>query len=106
MYLPRKWIVFSHLILLANFSSTYTKSISVDCKLLVIKGTTYFYRPKGATLGLDLTAFNIQRGRDHGLPTYAKMLAFLGQSLPSNFDQLIPLIPSQVRINVNISSYS
>jgi peroxidase len=59
-------------------------------------------RPKGATLGLDLTALNIQRGRDHGLPTYGKMLTFFGQPFPSRFDQLLPLIPKQVRINFQL----
>jgi peroxidase len=59
-------------------------------------------RPKDATLGLDLTALNIQRGRDHGLPTYGKMLAFFGQPFPSRFDQLLSLIPQQVRINFQL----
>jgi hypothetical protein len=63
--------------------------------LLVMSPT--LSRPKGATVGLDLTAFNIQRGRDHGLPTYAKMLAFLGQPVPSTFDQLLSYIPNEVR---------
>jgi hypothetical protein len=65
--------------------------------LLVMSPT--LSRPKGATVGLDLTAFNIQRGRriQHGLPTYAKMLAFLGQPVPSTFDQLLSYIPIEVR---------
>ncbi|XP_046656119.1 chorion peroxidase-like isoform X2 [Daphnia pulicaria] len=58
--------------------------------------TSQLFKPKGATVGLDLTAFNIQRGRDHGLPTYAKMLAFLGQPVPSTFDQLLSYIPIEV----------
>ncbi|XP_046656130.1 chorion peroxidase-like [Daphnia pulicaria] len=66
--------------------------------------TSQLFKPKGASLGFDLTALNIQRGRDHGLPTYAKMLAFFGRPVPSRFKKLLPLIPQQV-VNAMKSVY-
>jgi len=37
---------------------------------------------------VDLGAIDIQRGRDHGIPSYAQLREALGLGVPSSFDQL------------------
>lgn len=39
--------------------------------------------------GFDLSALNIQRGRDHGLPTYNKARLALGLARKNNYDEII-----------------
>ncbi|XP_021376679.1 peroxidase-like protein 3 [Mizuhopecten yessoensis] len=38
--------------------------------------------------GMDLTALNIQRGRDHGLPGYIAFRDWIGLSVPKDFSEL------------------
>lgn len=39
-------------------------------------------------LSFDLSAFNIQRGRDHGLPPYSDWRKHCGLSVPTTFEHL------------------
>ncbi|XP_075191388.1 myeloperoxidase-like [Anomaloglossus baeobatrachus] len=43
-------------------------------------------------IGRDLASFNIQRGRDHGLPGYNAWRRFCGLSAPSNVDELATVL--------------
>ncbi|KAE8622702.1 hypothetical protein XENTR_v10005340 [Xenopus tropicalis] len=43
-------------------------------------------------IGLDLTAINMQRGREHGLPGYNAWRRFCGLSAPRNVDELAAVL--------------
>lgn len=47
------------------------------------------FGPPGAG-GLDLTSLNMQRGRDHGLPTYNEVRVAFGRMPVTSFDQINP----------------
>lgn len=48
------------------------------------------------TVGVDLLSYDIQRGRDTGLPPYNKMREICGLPVAKSFDDLIDVIPSDV----------
>lgn len=71
--------------LVGNMSNNVDDSfaISVARKLFVGVGSTGY---------LDLTALNIQRGRDHGLPAYSKYREACGLSVPKTWDDVIAIM--------------
>ncbi|XP_071989277.1 myeloperoxidase-like [Engystomops pustulosus] len=46
-------------------------------------------------IGRDLASFNIQRGRDHGLPGYNEWRKFCGLSAPNNLDELADVLKNR-----------
>lgn len=50
------------------------------------------------TTGFDLLSYDIQRGRDVGLPPYTKMRTICGLSKAESIDDLSDHIPSDVNV--------
>lgn len=53
----------------------------------------HFLFKRNMTFGLDLLAFDIQRGRDHGLATYNDMRTFCGLPRANTWSDLSEYIP-------------
>jgi len=48
------------------------------------------------SIGVDLLSYDIQRGRDTGLPPYNKMRQLCGLPIAKSFDDLSDIIPADV----------
>ncbi|XP_057291870.1 lactoperoxidase-like [Hydractinia symbiolongicarpus] len=56
--------------------------------------------PVGETRREDLTALNIQRGRDHGLPTYGAWRNICNLPAVNTFDDLVGIMPNRTITNL------
>jgi len=77
------------------FGLVGNQSNTIDAKFAFNLVRKLFIRP-GESGHMDLTAFNIQRARDHGIPTYGKWRSFCKLPAVSNFHELKKYIPAVV----------
>lgn len=61
--------------------------------------TGQLFRGKNA-LGIDLVAINIQRGRDHGVPSYTRARMACGLPAANNFTDLAPYMDAGALANI------
>lgn len=54
------------------------------------------FRPNNNSIGVDLLSYDIQRGRDTGLPPYNKMRELCGLPVAKSFNDLVDVMPSDV----------
>ncbi|MBP7242088.1 peroxidase family protein [Amaricoccus sp.] len=64
-----------------------TKSQKIDA-FVVEDIRSFLFNAGGGSFGQDLAALNIQRGRDHGLPTYNEARVALGLEAKTSFSQI------------------
>ena len=77
------------------FGLVGNQSNTVDSKFAFGLARRLFVRP-GESGHMDLTAFNIQRGRDHGIPTYGRWRQFCGLPAITTFAALGTVMPASV----------
>jgi peroxidase len=58
------------------------------------------FKPVNKPTGIDLLAFNNQRGRDHGVPGFVKMREICGLSAVKTFKDLERLMPKEAVDNL------
>lgn len=63
--------------------------------LLLLQVTDFLFR-NGETIGFDLKTIDIQRGRDHGLPSYNDLRAYCGFKRAENFNDFLDHIDLEV----------
>ena len=71
------------------------QSNAVDSKFAFGLARRLFVRP-GESGRMDLTALNIQRGRDHGIPTYGRWRQYCGLQAINSFNDLEKVMPASV----------
>ncbi|XP_043244328.1 peroxidase-like isoform X3 [Amphibalanus amphitrite] len=56
----------------------------------------HLFQPPGGRQGMDLVALNVQRGRDHGIPSYNEMREKCGLRRATRFEDLYGDLPNDV----------
>ncbi|KAI1288387.1 Chorion peroxidase [Halotydeus destructor] len=74
----------------ANFDRFFSPEIS-----------SRLFRQRGTSLGLDLVAINIQRGRDHGIPGYNRWRKACSQSRLNRFQDLTTIMDKQTAFRLS-----
>jgi hypothetical protein len=87
------------ILIFINLTGSRTNGITTTCDALQLTKHLFEQQsastvPHGIQCGLDLVSLNIQRGRDHGLPTYPAWRAHCGLSRPNSFSDMRNYIDS------------
>lgn len=56
--------------------------------------TNKLFKKVGARFGMDLVSFNMQRGREFGIPGYMEFRKFCGLPVAHSFDDLFASMPN------------
>lgn len=59
--------------------------------------TNHLYQIRGGNSGLDLASLNVNRGRDHGIPGYTKLVEFCGGPRITSWSQIYELFQYKTR---------
>lgn len=57
--------------------------------------TNHLFKKVGARFGMDLVSFNMQRGREFGLPGFMEYRKFCGLPWSDNFGDLLGSMPNE-----------
>ncbi|XP_020300859.1 chorion peroxidase [Pseudomyrmex gracilis] len=57
--------------------------------------TNHLFKKAGAKYGLDLVSFNMQRGREFGIPSYMEFRKYCGLPEANTFDELFGSMPNE-----------
>ncbi|KYN43399.1 Chorion peroxidase [Trachymyrmex septentrionalis] len=57
--------------------------------------TNHLFKKVGAKFGLDLVSFNMQRGREFGIPSYMEFRKYCGLPDANTFDELFGSMPNE-----------
>lgn len=57
--------------------------------------TNHLFKKPGARFGMDLVSFNMQRGREFGLPGYMEFRKFCGLPITDSFEGLSGSMPNE-----------
>ncbi|XP_044592402.1 chorion peroxidase [Cotesia glomerata] len=56
--------------------------------------TNHLFKKVGAKFGMDLVSFNMQRGRELGIPSYMEFRKLCGLPVAHTFDELLGIMPN------------
>lgn len=57
--------------------------------------TNHLFKKPGARFGMDLVSFNMQRGREFGIPGYMEYRKFCGLPGANSFEELFGSMPNE-----------
>lgn len=89
--------VYNNLVIICSFLNLYSDYSPIFFLFFKISNIVISTKLVNTT-GFDLLSYDIQRGRDVGLPPYTKLRTICGLSEVKSFDDLSDLIPMEVSI--------